>query len=1104
MLNKNKFNLEQHLQGCISANIPIVLFIGRKVHTLKREIINFPWSCIVTTQSGSDLAVQFRKKDRREVEELDNLAALESRMLFSRRHLKFVHLFKENSDIIPRKRNKAASEMLKFITGRIRSSFGSLLIIGYDAKGKEELPSDRLMETLDDARKQTAFIFSPIEDDENLRDAVKSDILVSFDSPLENFLTSSFLQDEEGDVEVFDENDQIIFVNDKPVSIEKAQLFGTKGFATLLSSEEMDAVKFSNELQRDYFSKFLSESVSMPMWFGYEHSFNLQRKFENDLNKKVESALKNIKDRESQGLIVVSGQTGSSKSIALAHLAYTVYQKRIYPVIFIFDKHASLRYGDANFNALEKLILFLENKGARTVLIIWDNSSASTDPIPSARHLLQALRRRGRQCVLVCSAYMVTRSLDNRIQSNGIKIEEIETEIELSEEETHQLRQKVLTFGSIEASRYDAWIKTQKKQNLLTLLYNIFTETLGSHLANGVRSEVHQTAVTSLIFFKNRFNMSPESINSMAEHLRRAGIECNSDLDLQENIFSKEFQEFLLIIAIASQFGIEMPLQFALTVSGLTKLENNFQYTFRVLQMIPFLRLPERFEDNRSNYGQSIIFRTPLEAMLYLEKSNPEKEIALVVKLIDALQNEHNYMEARALELLIRTVGPNSPLLKNRDQNDQIKKYQSYYHTITEALSRMRVIRKVVIPRLMCQEVCWLREVYGKDTQLPTQERIQKLQEAIDISKNALNKISPNNFSGEELATRNNLIVERATSAWYIHQLQERTEISQGLPYDYNEHRNALEKVIWTAPDNSYAYNALMKLFISMYKMKCSQHEVEELGNILSLLESYEYVMGDVSCNEEFIQHKNDILEFVGEDRVEEFLEELIGQQNPSGLYLWGRRRLMKEEINLDKQVPAEKHHILKDIINFFNNNINLVKIHNGCLLTLLRLKWQLFNGTPIFEKEKQMTKISKQQWEELAEICRGAVPNREYTAQLLYIFALIEAQVSNYRNSLTKQKELQKTLWLPPRSTYVWHILSEEDGTPRMFSGRIEKQDMALRIINVKETNNPNRKIEEKVFSRNRHSLHVDEAAGTFDDFEIGLNFKGFQAFRKLGGGQA
>ena len=168
----------------------------------------------------------------------------------------------------------------------------------------------------------------------------------------------------------------------------------------------------------------------------------------------------------------------------------------------------------------------------------------------------------------------------------------------------------------------------------------------------------------------------------------------------------------------------------------------------------------------------------------------------------------------------------------------------------------------------------------------------------------------------------------------------------------------------------------------------------------------------------------------------------------------------------------------------------------------LLRLKWQLFNHSPIFEHEKQFTQMNISQWKELADLCQGnCLSTQGNTAHLLYISALAEAQIGNYNESLSMQDKLNRVEWMPPRSTYVWHILSNEDGTPKFFNGRVEARDNFLRIADVREKNNNTLRISRTVFARSLHALQLNQPSGTYDDIEIGLNFKGFQAFRKLKG---
>lgn len=1111
-MSENDKKIDDHvLQRLFNSDMPLVLYIGRKLQELSEVVINFPWSCVVTSQPGSDFAVKFREENKREVEELKTVTQIDDSVTLSRRYLKFINIYDaDNTEELRRRKNKNAAEMLKLVTSRMRSGFGSLVIIGYDPTDEEELPSEKLTEIFDSMRKGSAFLFGfNVAEDENLTAAVNEGSLLSFEHPVEDYLRHFVEPDEwsasDGE-QVFAEDDIVFFINKKPVSIESTHLFDTKGFCKLISTRELGDLAIPSGLQKEYFIKFLEDSVSLPMWFGFENDFNIRRRFEKELSDKVSVALKNVEDRESQGLIVLSGQTGSSKSIALAHLAFRIYQESVYPVIFIHDKNISLRHGDGNFNALEKLIHLLEQKGARTVLLIWDNSAAYTDPIPGTLGLLQDLRRRGRQCVLVSSAYMVDPTLSNASAKAGVRVEEVETDIDLFQEEVGQLRKKVLKLGSISEEFYDSWANSEKKQNLLTLLYRLFTNILGDSIAHGVRSEVSQTANTILGSISDKVFEKPDELNRMATYLMKAGFHVEHSKSSSVSVASSDrVTELLRIVAIASQFGVEFPLQFILTVAGLEAWEYNFYSTIKNLKRIPFLRLPERSEIDGSSYGQSILFRTPLEARLYLENSiTAEDEINLVVKLIDALGDEHKHMEARALESLIRTMGPNSPLNRITLESRNITKYTTYYPRIIEALSRMRVARKTLIPRLMCQEVCWLREVFGKNNHITAVERLAKLTDAMEIADGALKKMRPGKLPQEEQNTRNSLIVERATSAWHIHTLRQAGSNSKNeLTFDYEEHKTALEQVIRNAPNNSYAYNALLKLFIEMYKnTSLEEYAINELSNMLTMLESYEHVMGEVLYHEEFIDHKNEIMHFVSDAAVEDYFEELIKKGKSSGLYLWAKRRMMTMSINLDERVTKENYWILEEIVELFSKHLELVKTHSGCLFMLLRLKWQLFNHSPIFEHEKQFTQMNISQWKELADLCQGnCLSTQGNTAHLLYISALAEAQIGNYNESLSMQDKLNRVEWMPPRSTYVWHILSNEDGTPKFFNGRVEARDNFLRIADVREKNNNTLRISRTVFARSLHALQLNQPSGTYDDIEIGLNFKGFQAFRKLKG---
>lgn len=1119
MMTNNKKNDTRVLERLFAADTPLVLYVGRAQGALSPTITSFPWNCIVTSRQNDRLAVDFIDESKHDLEELFTYQEVDSSVSLSRRYLKFVHLFGNDPTELARLKKNKAIEMLELIASRIRSGFGSFVITGYDPTDVEELPFERLADVLDKMRKSSVFMFgtpSQLYTDENFLAAVNNNQLVPFEESLEHYLDHlqalSAPESQDDDEVSFIEKRNLFFLNGKVTTIEDNELFPSQGFANLLTASVLGDVSVPPILQKEYFSKFLMESTSAPMWFGYENKFNVRRSFEDELDTRVDAALKSIKDRESQPLIVLAGQTGSSKSIALGQLAYRVYQEKVYPVIFIHDKNISFKYGSGNFNALEQLIHLLELKGARTVLLIWDNSAAYSDPTSEARQLLRSLRRRGRQCVLVNSAYMVYEGKRETARTDNVRVTLIQADISLIPKELQELRAKIIEFGSISPAQYDAWAKREDGDNLLVLLYRLFMDILGDSIAQGVRSEVSQTMQTILNPAKNDLlSNEPSFLNSLAVHMLKAGLPCSSE-DKGESAHPNEnsnIEELLHIVATASQFGVDLPLYFAVTVAGLQHWEDNFSSIIKHLHRVPFLRLPESPEVDGQSYGLFIGFRTQLEAKLYIEKSvSNADEMQLIVKLLDGLDNAHKSMEASALDRLVRTIGPNSPLYKQPGQADKIGKLKEYYPLIIDALSRMRIERKVLIPRLMCQEVTWLREIYGKDSSWLIDLRKEKLTEAIRIADSALNRVMPGRPTAEDQITRNNLIVERATSAWQIYRLGQAEDSSSGvsqLTFDYGTHRNALEEVIRNNPENGYPYNALLKLFLEMYRNPPSkEYSVNELSELLNLLDSFDHMMDEASSNEEFLTHKSTILGYISDSEVENHITKLIKEGKPTGLYLLGKRRLQLANINLDESVPLDKHPILSDLIEVFEKNKKIIESHSGCIYMLLRLKWQMYNQSPIFDGEKQLTRMDQAQWGELAKICRShSLLSVGNIAHLLYIAALAEAQIGNYTESLRKQAELGKVLWLPSRSNYVWHILSDGDGKPKLFSGRVEQKysvglrDVKLQVVDVWEADNQTKRICRPIYARNLQALQINKPVGTYNDFEIGLNFKEFQAFR-------
>ena len=82
-MSENDKKIDDHvLQRLFNSDMPLVLYIGRKLQELSEVVINFPWSCVVTSQPGSDFAVKFREENKREVEELKTVTQIDDSVIY--------------------------------------------------------------------------------------------------------------------------------------------------------------------------------------------------------------------------------------------------------------------------------------------------------------------------------------------------------------------------------------------------------------------------------------------------------------------------------------------------------------------------------------------------------------------------------------------------------------------------------------------------------------------------------------------------------------------------------------------------------------------------------------------------------------------------------------------------------------------------------------------------------------------------------------------------------------------------------------------------------------------------------------------------------------
>lgn len=1112
--------LAEKLVNQLRNDTPTILYLGVKGKECL-DIASLPWSLVATSLQDESLIRDFTIPNKRRVTTIRSSKQMIEDARLSRRELDLVYLWgNDDPENLSRpaklKIERNAADMLAILPEMLEGNFGNLVIDGYDPSNPSEISIEVIYETLSKMRQGSVYMFGtdtslwPVEEwKEYVTQLLNDGILAIAPEPLSTLL-STITDDSEDYEDISEDNGAVIYINGKRTKIAADKLFETRGFVELLSEQTFAGAKIPEYLRKEYFYSFLRSSPKAPYWIGYENNFNLKRDFEYKLEEAVMDALQPKKGMTAKP-ILLEGQTCSGKSMALGRIAWAIFHKQEFPVLFIRNPAIKLE-NSINFDALDKLLQDLEKMGAKKILLVWDNSQAF-DQRRDAQKLNISLQNRGRKTVLLCSSY-VEKSSGTQKSNINQEFKIIKTEIELSHREMTNLKDKILEYGAVPEKVFELWASRRDASHLLALLYNLFRPQLGETIMEGVEKETNIGMDHFIAQVESLEKKAEQPVTEMAAALRAAGLEMSEfsgngqDGDKPHDP-KKIFRKFFTTIAFCSQFQINLPLATALRLLDL-KWDNKFFRIVAALEDVSCLKIVS--EDLEDNSDRWISFRTSLEAELYLESIQLplEEEIKCVASLVLNIQGSSHYgkkNEIMAIEKLIRIIGPNS-----REEN-MPRKYGPYYGQILNALTNVRKRQKVVDLRLINQEITWLREIYRLKSHInldcPIQTRIEKLREASQLAQKTI--AQNHNYMDSLVGELSSLIVEYALCELHLQvAIDENKNIAMPSSLNFRELFFKLKDVIAANPSDIYARNALLKVFLNGYYDRPETDSLERtryLGEILSVVDLVESWVGISYDDGEYKQHCHDLMGKISEGAQEEYVKALIEQGDGSGLYLNARAMLANSRIDLNRNLEEKNRKNIQDILAYMDEYNDLTLNHPGALYMRLRLAWLLYNGCPPFSGEqKQRTYMTSEQWKEIADIC-GAYEQRFLSSDdlpinastILYLYALASAQIRNYRKSHEIFHKLgQRSMnYFSNVRNRIWHILCDCNGMPLHFEGLLEPE-------HYKETKGSGYI---KISAVDRHggiyffgpSLKISRFSGHFDDLEIGVGYRGFEAFRLL-----
>ena len=1188
METENKFNIQQFLASM--REMSRILLVGTGINMDHYpELAELEWRCILTTNRNDQISDIFSRPERQvhaisTIEEFTNASGSEK---LNRSNPFLIFLNGRNSDdddgngsnSSAAKKRSFQRQFLRSIISLLKSTPRiELIIIGYTP---EELDFGPFVDSSSQLEENQIKFFGTsekIKSNTDINDLWNDRIVSLYAENLGEELKKTAIP-EEDNLDDSDEEPVIysnnnddnntVYINGKPVTLSTNLCNDFRRYGRILSIGEMRTIGITKMFQTEFFYKFLKLSPNKPQWYGYEkrNSFAVSRDFEKKLYETVANGLKT----DCRKPIVLYGQSSSGKSIALAALAYRLFQEKTYPILYInnpnipftapgnnnftlknnnFDNYSSKKdydFDSPSFAALNNILMEItQKKGVAVVIVDWSIYNLQRNN--TIYQLTYRLKNYGRNILFVVSAMTnPTSKKQNKRQNNTIdaSYDTVEAPIKLTVKEKQSFNNLLKEKGKLPQNIIEKWMKNnEQEKGLLSMLYRLLFE-LHPQLEHGIKIEVTKAIedvneqIEKLDSIKKEQPHSEFAMQFAERYYKLYGCK-PEDVDQSdtENIkvkFANNIQTFINGIAVSSLFKLRMPSSLAMHL--IPKNIKNREEFLRILFSASCLYCVNDDDD----YAQGeyyMTFRDPMDARIYLRSIEKEdKLLEIVSDVIAVMKNvmkNNNEQDTDSIEMfyneeiqflaqLLRMVGPNSddPEIKNT----WFEKYGNQCPKIIDTLEAFRMSQ--IEPQLILQEITYIREYYGNKKQEDMELKRKWLGKAIEIAQEVLHEDTSESHYWPQ-KTIDAITVESILSELRFEEFQKQTPIDYEkkspntfIIHSYAERSEMLQEVINAQPNNSYTYVALLKCFLFEYGIDSKEpkgnlsstisnekfHDLpKKMSEIIGIFDAVEAErIEDVEKEDHYIYYKASFWAFFDQitdnNQFNNYVENLIQKKNPEGVFLRIKFLCRKAQINYREGLNVseeEKLNACENALKILNDNAEIVQEHAASQYARLQLTWLYYNRHPIFERERQYTKLSKEQWENLAQICEEfeqnilekqpeTISNISKTT-VYYVMALAYAQQGRYEDSqkILKYKTSQNDFHSGRRQE-TWHIICDSQGNPKKFSGTFNR-NLGERQILIKEIKLP-------IYYHNLQYIGKSDATGEAPDLCIGTSFRGFSA---------
>ena len=797
---------------------------------------------------------------------------------------------------------------------------------------------------------------------------------------------------------------------------------------------------------------------------GLRRGFAIERTFERELHARVRRALLNAGRKQEP--VLIHGQSGSGKSLALTRLAYTIREDATYPVLL-----ASRATRIPAVEELDDFCLRAEEAGAEATLVICDAN------LPASRYsdLLRGFVSRGRRVAVAGSAYRIVDESDGG-ESRTAAVHQLEVPAELDHAESSALAKLVAAWTDV---IFDVGVRSRY---LLPAIYRILPD-VRPRLAAGLAQEARAAEDDLRSRGTAKSAAPPKPVGALGHALVNAGL-----VDPKE-LLDQRIDEFLGAVSDAASKAIDLvmvpgkldcpvPVNLLMrTVGG----NENFVDVATLFTGIDLFRWSSNDEDDVFVHPR---LRVEAELISARRLGTAQAEVEVALRLLaSASPNAYGSCERRFVLDLVHRLGPDGPFGR---------RYASHYLDIARALSEMRSKRGVKDPSLMLQEATLRRRVFRDAPQLRDLDPAAILEEARQVVELALEEFGTNTSPGLRRACAN-LKVERAA----IYGFRAVQRITSGARYDevwqfYVAARDSARSAVFAA--DSYFANDV-SVWVPSDLLRHGNWEPERhaelVADIWDGLERVDQPQLDPEQQERFEERRVKVAQTLGDNRLEQdALTALERLGSRAGIFLharaiggplWGLGKATAEDAsNADR------------MISFMRARHDKIRDDARCLRYLLKGIWLVATQSYLFGGERSPLPEQEEALREVLTILdtlgdlEGALgdPRTQYLRAVLMWRQRREHSAREVWGSLSRE-----TAFSDPRRVVRHHVWTESGGRPRLFHGRIVERGLARgrARIQVEELRQ-----EVELLQRDFPSLDLRRGAAVSGGFHIAFNFIG------------